>query len=488
MWVIEAIDYPNEMLGRRARRRPHQDSRGHQRRRQGGQVHRLRRRAESADSLVFVNGGIIVSSTPNFLFLKDTNGDDKADVRQILSSGWGTNDTHAMASNLMYGHDNYIWGTVGYSGFNGQMNGTADAVRPGHVPVQAGRLGLRLHQRRRRTTRGASGCRRPSTSSDPRPTTIRASTSRFRTATSRGSTGIPNGTANGRGVGPGYRSIAQFYALHPMTPYIRQVDVFGGYTAGAGHQLYTARAFPKEYWNRIAFIAEPTAHLLGQGVHREERVGLRHARRLEPGREQRGVVRAGSRAGRAGRRRVDGRLVQLHHPAQSDAAGLQQRRGQRLRVVAARPPARPHLPHRLQGRAGAAEAVAVDERCRRACGGALVRQHVLAAARSAPDHRARPEGRRAAAPRARAQSVGGYARPQRRRAACALDAARPGRAERHDDRGVSRGRRGAEASGRGRAEGRGDGAAQDGRRCAARSSMPARWRMRICRRGWPSCS
>ena len=47
-------------------------------------------------------------------------------------------------------------------------------------------------------------------------------------------------------------------------PGIAQVDVFGGYTAGAGHQLYTARAFPKEYWNRVALIAEPTAHLLGQ--------------------------------------------------------------------------------------------------------------------------------------------------------------------------------------------------------------------------------
>src|SRR4029453_7098761 len=67
-------------------------------------------------------------------------------------------------------------------------------------------------------------------------------------------------------VGAGYQSAAQFYNAHYVTPYIRQVDVFGGYTAGAGHQLYTARAFPKRYWNRIAFINEPTAHLVGQGI------------------------------------------------------------------------------------------------------------------------------------------------------------------------------------------------------------------------------
>ena len=40
--------------------------------------------------------------------------------------------------------------------------------------------------------------------------------------------------ARGRGVGAGYQSAAQFYNAHYVTPYIRQVDVFGGYTAAAG--------------------------------------------------------------------------------------------------------------------------------------------------------------------------------------------------------------------------------------------------------------
>ena len=33
----------------------------------------------------------------------------------------------------MYGLDNYIWGTVGYSGFKGEIERQADRVRPGHV-------------------------------------------------------------------------------------------------------------------------------------------------------------------------------------------------------------------------------------------------------------------------------------------------------------------------------------------------------------------
>ncbi len=55
--------------------------------------------------------------------------------------------------------------------------------------------------------------------------------------------GLPMPPGGGRGVGAGYGSAAQFYGLHPVTPYIRQVDVHGGYTAAAGHHLYTARSF-----------------------------------------------------------------------------------------------------------------------------------------------------------------------------------------------------------------------------------------------------
>jgi hypothetical protein len=54
--------------------------------------------------------------------LKDTNGDDKADVQQVLNTGWGIRDTQRSVE-LAIRPDNHIWGTVGYSGYNGQMNG-----------------------------------------------------------------------------------------------------------------------------------------------------------------------------------------------------------------------------------------------------------------------------------------------------------------------------------------------------------------------------
>jgi putative heme-binding domain-containing protein len=65
-------------------------------------------------------------------------------------------------------------------------------------------------------------------------------------------------------------TMADTYLFKPITDKIRQVDQHGGYTAGAGHSLYTARVYPKEYWNRTAFVSDPTGHLTGTFVLRRE--------------------------------------------------------------------------------------------------------------------------------------------------------------------------------------------------------------------------
>ncbi|RYD86825.1 MAG: dehydrogenase, partial [Sphingobacteriales bacterium] len=79
--------------------------------------------------LAFVNGGIMVSQAPHMLFLKDTNGDDKADEKKVLFTGFGTGDTHAGPSNLHVGFDNWVWGCLGYSGFVGKVG--ADSLKFG---------------------------------------------------------------------------------------------------------------------------------------------------------------------------------------------------------------------------------------------------------------------------------------------------------------------------------------------------------------------
>ncbi|HBM76815.1 MAG TPA: hypothetical protein DD438_01790, partial [Verrucomicrobiales bacterium] len=51
-------------------------------------------------TMVFVNDGVICTNGSDVLFLKDTDGDDVADVREVLFTGIRTGDTHAGTSNF----------------------------------------------------------------------------------------------------------------------------------------------------------------------------------------------------------------------------------------------------------------------------------------------------------------------------------------------------------------------------------------------------
>ncbi len=57
----------------------------------------------------FWNGGVIVASVPDILFLKDTDGDDVADVRVRVLGALGSADTHHSANNFVYGPDGFIY-------------------------------------------------------------------------------------------------------------------------------------------------------------------------------------------------------------------------------------------------------------------------------------------------------------------------------------------------------------------------------------------
>jgi glucose/arabinose dehydrogenase len=50
----------------------------------------------------FYNGGVIVAMVPDILFLKDTDGDDNADVRDRIVSGMDSADTHHSANSFTF--------------------------------------------------------------------------------------------------------------------------------------------------------------------------------------------------------------------------------------------------------------------------------------------------------------------------------------------------------------------------------------------------
>ena len=253
LWVAETVDYPNNMQRRgdgHDQIKICEDTDG------DGRADKFTVFADKLSiptSMTFANGGLIVHQAPDTLFFKDTDGDDKADVREVLFTGWLTNDTHAGPSNLRYGLDNWVYGIVGYAGFRGTIGGERHEFRQGLYRFKPDGSKLEFLRNTNNNSWGvgiseeglifgstANGC----------PSVYLPIPNRYYEKV--------KGYAGG-GV---LQNIADSYRMFPSTDKVRQVDFFGGFTAGAGHALYTARAYPKVYWNSTAFVAEPTGHIV----------------------------------------------------------------------------------------------------------------------------------------------------------------------------------------------------------------------------------
>ncbi len=251
LWISETVDYPNEKQpdGKgRDRIRILEDSDG------DGTADKSKVFAEGLSlpmSLTFARGGVVVHQPPETLFLKDNDGDDRADERKVLFTGWETRDTHAGPSNLRYGLDNWLWSIDGYSGFNGDVGGERVRFRQGFFRFRPDGSKIEYLRSTNNNSWGvgfseeglvfgstANGC----------PSVYLPIPNRYYERV--------------RGWAPRVLdNAAPTYNYYPATDKVREVDWHGGFTAAAGSALYTARAFPKYYWNRTAFVSDPTGHL-----------------------------------------------------------------------------------------------------------------------------------------------------------------------------------------------------------------------------------
>jgi putative membrane-bound dehydrogenase-like protein len=254
LWIAETVDYPNNMQP-------------------AGEGHDRIKICEDTDgdgradkftifcdhlsiptSFVFASGGLIVIHSGKTEFFKDTDGDGRADEHKVLFSGWGINDTHATANNLRYGFDGWIWGTVGYSGFRGTVGGKEMRFGQGIFRFKPDGSALEFVRSSNNNTWGL-GITEDNLIFG---STANGNASMFTPIPKRYYEAV-NGWSAAR-----LESIADSQRFYPITEKVRQVDYHGRYTAGSGSGIYTARQFPREYWNRAQFVAEPTGHLLGR--------------------------------------------------------------------------------------------------------------------------------------------------------------------------------------------------------------------------------
>ncbi len=263
-FVIETIDYPNNLqagnLGN-DRITICEDTSG------DGRADKFTRFAENLSiptSMVFARGGVISTNGSEMLFLKDTTGDGRADHREVLFSGFNMRDTHAGVSNLRTGLDGWVYATIGYSGFNGEVGGEAHAFGPGVFRFLPDGSKLEFMQGTTNNTWGLGFTEE----FDVLGSTANANPS-FHTT-------FPAAIYQAVGLdAPRTPRSDDNPFFNPMSMDIRQVDSFDRYTSAAGHAIYTARRFPQEYWNRAAFVTEPTGKLVGHFDMRREGAGWR---------------------------------------------------------------------------------------------------------------------------------------------------------------------------------------------------------------------
>jgi uncharacterized protein len=284
-WVVEAKDYPHGLVAEgqpgKADIKICEDTDG------DGRADRFTVFAEGlnlATSLVFVDGGVLVSEARHMLFLQDTDGDDKADVRRTVLPGWGVGDSHAMQSSLTRGFDNWLYGAVGYSNFRGQVAGRNIDFGQGVFRFKADGSALEfLHQYNNNTWGlglNAHGDVFGSTANG-NPSFYGYLPAHILNPTQPGPG--RRGGGGGGGFRPGYRldgdnspeadtrnvrrlpsakSLAPGMRMHPNTPNVRMVDNFGGYTAAAGHTFMVSDALPARLQGK-ALVTEPTAKIIG---------------------------------------------------------------------------------------------------------------------------------------------------------------------------------------------------------------------------------
>lgn len=199
--------------------------------------------------IVFARKGIIVAAPPQFIYLEDTDGDDKADKREVIIDCWGIKDTHAQASSLHYGFDNWIYGCVGYSGIEGYVGGKKQQFSMGTYRFKPDGSALEfLHQ----FTNNAWG-HSTNDAGDQFGGTANGAPLFFG--------GIP-ATAYAEGSrGMTAKKINVVDTCHTITPNFRQVDVFGGYTAAAGSNFIYSDSLPKRFQG-MAMVCEPTMKVI----------------------------------------------------------------------------------------------------------------------------------------------------------------------------------------------------------------------------------
>ena len=258
LWVVEAFDYPHksgtESPHDRIKILEDKDGDG-----KADQVTTFATGLNICTSVLPLGDGALATDGANLVYLRDLNGDDKADEKQIIWSGIGLRDTHACVSNLRLGFDGWIYATVGYSGLKVSRGNEIIKSTQGVFRFQPDGEGFEILQNTSNNTWGVAFTEQ----GDVVGSTANGNPSWYLS--------IPNHNFEMLGRKPQQVAKADLgELLAPITSDYFQNNPKGVHSSGAGHAIYTAERFPKEWWNQRALVCEPPLHLVSAPRFRNE--------------------------------------------------------------------------------------------------------------------------------------------------------------------------------------------------------------------------
>jgi len=280
VYVAEMLDYPEDPPpGKPARSRIKllEDADG------DGQIDRA---VVFADQVLQVSGilpwkgGLIVASAPDILYMKDTDGDGKADQRQVLYTGFPKVNPEARITNLRFGIDNWI-----YAANNGSDGRITAPERPQQPPILVRGADFRFRPDR--------GLAEPASGPAQFGLTFDQWGNRFITQNTvhlrhvvvpmqyLGRSPLLEVSAVAQDISDHGRPSAPMFPLtQPQAWRVErtrlrqkrynenQLDrterLSGYFTAASGGTVYTGDVFPKEYWDNVF-----TGDVSGNLVHRD---------------------------------------------------------------------------------------------------------------------------------------------------------------------------------------------------------------------------
>ena len=221
--------------------------------------------------------GVLVATAPSVLYLSDTDGDNRADERRVILSGFNAYNPQLRVNGLLYGVDNWIYAAypkVGPSWRNPERFGKPG--EPIHFPDQAEVPAVDLHQL------GMDFRFRP----DPWKLEPAAGNSQFgNTFDARGNRFTLWNNSHirhvviehrylARNAYQGVASAMQFPSNHenqstifPATKnpiYIHESQL-GMFTSACGNSVYTGGNFPDKY-SGAYFVCEPVHNLIHSDI------------------------------------------------------------------------------------------------------------------------------------------------------------------------------------------------------------------------------